>query len=230
MLLYRRGFTLIEVLISVLLLGIIMVALFSVVSMMRDSNTHLYAYLQKAKKVTRATKVLYLDILASDGNITIKKDEFSRLCMEETANSLYGLSSAKVCWLVLKDRNTLVRVEGNGYQLPTKFEDKVEVDQVMSSIELFDVYHKKDKVVVLLKEQHREPIMFMVQGIIKPKKKPQAKRKRIEQRAPATTTTPRARPTPNGKQTPQGNPPPTQPGRPPVPRAPSNPTPTGNRA
>ena len=169
MLLYRRGFTLIEVLISILLLGIIMVALFSVVSMMRDSNAQLYTYLQKAKKVTQSTKVLYLDIIASDGNITITKDEYSRVCMEETGNSLYGLSLAKVCWLVLKEENTLVRVEGNGYHLPTRYEEKVEVDPVIKHVELFDVYHQKDKVIVLLKEKHKEPISFMVQGITKPK-------------------------------------------------------------
>ncbi len=196
MLLYRRGFTLIEVLISILLLGIIMVALFSVVSMMRDSNAQLYTYLQKAKKVTQSTKVLYLDIIASDGNITITKDEYSRVCMEETGNSLYGLSLAKVCWLVLKEENTLARVEGNGYHLPTRYEEKVEVDPVIKHVELFDVYHQKDKVIVLLKEQHKEPISFMVQGITKPKppqkkktKKPTAN-KAVPKHQESNTTTP----------------------------------------
>ena len=198
MLLHRRGFTLIEVLISILLLGIIMVALFSVVSMMRDSNAQLYTYLQKAKQVTQSTKVLYLDIIASDGNITITKDEYSRVCMEETGNSLYGLSLAKVCWLVLKKDNTLVRVEGNGYSLPTRYEDKVEVDPVIKHIELFDVYHQKDKVIVLLKEKHKEPISFMVQGITKPKppkkkkpKKPQnstVKKSTVKHQENNTTT------------------------------------------
>ena len=196
MLLHRRGFTLIEVLISILLLGIIMVALFSVVSMMRDSNAQLYTYLQKAKKVTQSTKVLYLDIIASDGNITITKDEYSRVCMEETGNSLYGLSLAKVCWLVLKEDNTLVRVEGNGYHLPTRYEEKVEVDPVIKDIELFDLYHQKDKVIVLLKEKHKEPISFMVQSISKPKppkkkktKKPAAN-KAVPKHQESNTTTP----------------------------------------
>ena len=196
MLLHRRGFTLIEVLISIALLGIILVGLFSVVSMMRDSNAQLYTYLQKAKKVTQSTKVLYLDIIASDGNITITKDEYSRVCMEETGNSLYGLSLAKVCWLVLKEENTLARVEGNGYHLPTRYEEKVEVDPVIKHVELFDVYHQKDKVIVLLKEQHKEPISFMVQGITKPKppkkkkpKKPTAN-KAVPKHQESNTTTP----------------------------------------
>uniref|UniRef100_UPI002867B3C9 prepilin-type N-terminal cleavage/methylation domain-containing protein n=1 Tax=Sulfurovum sp. TaxID=1969726 RepID=UPI002867B3C9 len=93
----RKAFTLIEVLISIGLLGIIIMALFSTVTMMRDSNAHLYNYQKKAKKITKATQILYLDIISSDGNITIEKDDFTRLCMQETRNSLYALSLAKVC-------------------------------------------------------------------------------------------------------------------------------------
>jgi prepilin-type N-terminal cleavage/methylation domain-containing protein len=174
---YAQAFTLLEVLISIVLLGIVVLALFSTVSMMQDSNSHLLGYLEKAKRVTKATKVLYLDIVSSDGNLTINKDEFSRLCMEKTKNSLYGLSLAKVCWVVLKEDNTLVRVEGNDYHLPTKLEEKVEVDPVMKHVELFDIYHQKDKVLVFLKQVGKEPISFMIQGISKPvvKRKKQTK-------------------------------------------------------
>ena len=164
----QKAFTLIEVLISVGLLGIIITALFSTVGMMRDSNAHLYKYLQKSKKITKATKVLYMDIVGSDGNISIKKDDFTRLCMQETKNSLYSLSLAKVCWVVLKKDNTLARIEGNNYTLPTRFEDRVEVNPIMKYIEIFDVYHQKDKVLVFLKQKGEKPITFMVQGILNP--------------------------------------------------------------
>jgi prepilin-type N-terminal cleavage/methylation domain-containing protein len=187
---HRHAFTLIEVLISVMLLGIVIVALFSTVAMMKDSNAHLYSFLQKAKVITKATKVLYLDILNSDGNITIKKDEFTRVCMEETRNSLYALSLAKVCWVVLKKDNTLARIEGNYYHLPTRFDDKVEVNPVMKHIELFDVYHEKDKVLVFIKQKEKEPITFMIQGVSKslPKKvtKPQ-KPQKPSKAVPVTT-------------------------------------------
>ena len=211
---HKKAFTLIEVLISIGLLGIVIVALFSTVSMMKDSNEHLYKYLQKAKKVTNATQVLYLDILSSDGNLTIKKDEFSRLCMEQTSNSLYALSLAKVCWVVLKNKNTLARIEGNNYSLPTRFEDRVEVNPVMPNVELFDVYHQKDKVLVFLKQKGQEPITFMVQGITKPvvkkpKKKPtKNKPKQTPQRNPLSPPTNPNRQSPP-KQTPNNNTTPT---------------------
>ncbi|HSR73834.1 MAG TPA: prepilin-type N-terminal cleavage/methylation domain-containing protein, partial [Sulfurovum sp.] len=172
----RKAFTLLEVLISIALLGIVIVALFSAVDMLQNSNQHLFKYLERSKQTTNATKVLYIDILSSDGNITIQKDEFSRVCMEDTQNSLYALPSAKVCWVVLKKDKTLARIEGNGYHLPVRVEEKVEIDPIMTDMEVFDVYHEKDKVLVLMQQKGQEPISFMLQGVAKPvAKKPIAK-------------------------------------------------------
>ena len=75
------------------------------------------------------------------------------------------IASAKVCWVVLKKDKTLARIEGNGYKLPLGVEDRVEVDLVMSDIKLFDVYHEKDKILVLIEQKDKEPISFMIQGI-----------------------------------------------------------------
>jgi len=176
----RKAFTLLEVLISIALLGIILPALYKSVDMLQDSNQHLFEYLEKSKKITKATQTLYLDILSSDGNITIKKDEFSRLCMEQTKNSLYALPVAKVCWVVLKRNDTLVRIEGNAYKLPLGSEERVEINPIMKGVELFDVYHEKDKVLVLLQQQAKEPISFMVQGVSKPEKKKKEKKKKTK--------------------------------------------------
>jgi len=190
----RKAFTLLEVLISIALLGIVIVALFSSVDMLQNSNQHLLAHLEKSKKITKATKVLYLDILGSDGNITIKKDEFTRVCMEETQNSLYALPAAKVCWVVLKKDKTLVRIEGNAYHLPLMSEERVEIDTIMTGVEIFDLYHEKDKVLVLIGQQGAEPISFMLQGITKPakKKKPAVKTPAVTPAVPASNapTTP----------------------------------------
>jgi len=164
----RKAFTLIEVLISIALLGMLIVPLFSVVDMMRKSNDKLLTALEESKQITKATKVLFLDILSSDGRLVIKKDEFTQLCMEETKNSLYNLPVAKVCWVVLKHKNTLARVEGNVYKMPLESEDRAEVDTVMTDIDIFDVYQQKDKVLVLIQQKGEEPISFMVQGITNP--------------------------------------------------------------
>ena len=198
----RKGFTLLEVLISIALMGIVIVALFSSVDMLQNSNEHLLKYLKKSKKITKASKVLYTDFMGSDGNISIKKDEFSRVCIEETKNSLYALPAAKVCWVVLKKNKTLVRIEGNGYDLPVGLEERVEVDSVMMGLEIFDIYHEKDKILVLMKQEGKEPISFMLQGITRPvKKKPIAKPAVKATTTTSKTTTPAA-PVPSTPSTP----------------------------
>jgi len=183
----RHAFTLIEVLISIVLLGLIIPALYSSVNLLRDSNAHLFSYVKKAQKITKSTEVLFLDIASSDGNISLKTEEFSRVCMEETKNSLYALGAPKVCWLVLKKENTLVRVEGVAYHLPLLSEENVEVDTIMSNIEIFNISRSQDKgqsmLLVLLKQKGKEAISFMVQGIDKPKKREKKVKKQKPKKA-----------------------------------------------
>ena len=92
----KQGFTLLEVLISIALLSIVMLALNKSVTLLRDSNTKLFEHLDKAKEETKMLNVLYADISASNGDISIEKKEFSRLCINETIHSLYELPSANV--------------------------------------------------------------------------------------------------------------------------------------
>ena len=176
----RNAFTLIEVLISIALLSLVLLALYNSVGMLRKSNAQLFQHLQNADKEKEGTETLFLDIAGSDGNITITGDEFSRLCLESTVNSLYGLPAAKVCWVVSKEKHILLRSEGNGYMLPTRSDDRVEVAGVIRDIELFRVYRKKSNVLVVLRQKNRKSVSFMVQGvpeIAKKKKKKKVKKK-----------------------------------------------------
>ncbi len=174
----RRAFTLIEVLISVALLSIVMLGLYSALDMQRSSNKHLFSYLTKAIDADKVIMVLYRDIMYSDGNMTIEKNEFDRFCINNTSNSLYGLSRAKVCWLVSKEENQLLRIEGNGYSLPLKYEDKVAIDKTLKPVKLFDITRKKGEILVIVQPVNEKAYTFLLQGIdplpklIKKKKSP----------------------------------------------------------
>ena len=185
----RHAFTLIEVLISVALLSVVMMGLYSALSMQRSSNKHLFEYLTKAVEDDKSIMVLYRDIMYSDGNLTISKGEFDRFCIQNTGNSLYGLSRAKVCWLVGKEENRLLRVEGNDYHLPLKYDDKVATDQTMDHMVLFDITRKKGEVLVVLQAAGNVPYTFMLQGIEQPPKKKKKKKVKSKKRIPSKGST-----------------------------------------
>jgi len=186
----RGAFTLIEVLISIALLGILLLALYSLLDTQRKSNKHLYNYLQKTSEKEKIATILYKDLLQSDSNITVSKGEFDRVCIEETKNSLYGLGVAKVCWLVSKDGDNLIRLEGNGYRLPLNYDSRVFGDIVLKNLEIFTVdYNKKGTVSVVLKEQNKAPYAFAVYGLYYPKvsKKRKNRKKLIKRDKPSST-------------------------------------------
>ncbi len=164
----KKGFTIIEVLISITLLSFVLMALYNSSKILRNSNLHLFEYLQTSTNSLKGSKTLFMDILQSDGNITINTNEkFHRLTLENTKNSLYGEAQAKVVWLVYKDGNTLLRIEGGEYNIPLKNEEHVNIDVIAKDVELFKIYKSKTKtkILVMLKLKRQEPQLFMSQNI-----------------------------------------------------------------
>ena len=164
----KQAFTLIEVLISITLLSLVLMALYKSADILRNSNLHLFHYLQKATKTLKGSKTLYADLMQAEHNITINTEEkFHRLTIENTAHSLHGLAQAKVVWLVYKEDKTLLRLEGGQYDIPLKNEQRVEVDVIAKHLELFKVYKskKKDKILAMIQIKGQEPQLFMTQNI-----------------------------------------------------------------
>ena len=164
----KKGFTLIEVLISITLLSLVLMALYKSAEILRKSNFHLFEYLQTSTKSLKGSKTLFMDIMQADNNVTINTEEkFHRLTLENTSNSLYGQAQAKVVWLVSKEKNTLLRIEGGVYDIPLKNEQHVEIDVIAKNVELFKIYKSKTKtkILAMLKLKGQEPQIFMSQNL-----------------------------------------------------------------
>jgi len=179
----RRAFTLVEVLISAALLSLVLLGLYRSLEIQRRSNQQLRDYLNRAMEKDKVAMVLYQDLLQSDGNLTLHKGEFDRLCIENTSHSLYALARPKVCWLVGKEDNTLIRVEGGSYHLPLKMEEQVAIDRLIPKMELFDLYRKKGELLVVFKALDSDPYSFLLQGI-EQAPKPKTKKRKPRRRKP----------------------------------------------
>ena len=177
---HRFAFTLIEVLVSIVLISLVLLGLYRSLDIQRDSNRRIREHLQTTLEADRSAKTLYLDLLESDGNLTIHQDDFDRLCIGKTSHSLYQLYRPKVCWLVTKSDRTLLRIEGLDFSLPLKENSTVAVDRVMRKTVLFDLYRQKEEILVLLQNENRKPLAFMVRGLKKAKIEKKRKTKAIE--------------------------------------------------
>jgi prepilin-type N-terminal cleavage/methylation domain-containing protein len=183
----RAGFTLIEVLVSVALLSLILTGLYSMLERQRASNRMLARHLEEASTRDRTMRLLYLDILSSDGNITLGNDEFSHICIHSTSNSVYGAGEVSVCWFVERENRTLVRLEGSNLKLPLHYDDRFHSDSLFEETEYFDIYRSKDSYLIVAGEKGKEPYAFAVRGIVKPiadkkKKKKMKKRQKLKKR------------------------------------------------
>lgn len=116
----KSAFTLVEVLISILLLGIIFVYLYSTIDSLKLQNNH---YIQKSDSIQDEMKIfriLNLDIAQAKSVSVTRSGRFDILNLK-TKNSLYGIIDPSVMYFVSKKDNALLRVESlDGFDMNNK--------------------------------------------------------------------------------------------------------------
>jgi len=153
----KKAFTLIEILISIIILSIMVFVLSDVVKNMNVSKNILEKNFQNEYYKNIALKVLYYDILNSKYINVSQKKNYSFISMQ-TTNSLYNIPAPYVVWYVSKKDNALMRME-----LPKKVTflsnaNNYYLDKFAQNVKIFKVYIKNGKYFIYLDDGR--PIYF----------------------------------------------------------------------
>jgi len=140
----KKSFTLIELLLSILIFSVLILAMSNFINQVRNSQKFIEKY---SKNNNYLLKVLYYDLLNST-NIKIintKNPNYDRLLLK-TSNSLYNLINPYVVWYI--SNNSLIRIEDYNISLPGFFPY---IDKFDSKVQIFKIYKKNEKIFVYIK-------------------------------------------------------------------------------
>ena len=158
----KKAFSLVELIISVVLLGIIATFLYTSVSNLEKNNR---IFSKTAKDLETREKVidlLYNDIFVAK-TLKITGNEYSTISMQ-TKNSLFEISQPYVTWAVSRDKKTLLRFESvKKYDENfTQNSDYFHISKVGENCEVFKIYqsNKKKYALVHIQFKDKQPLIY----------------------------------------------------------------------
>ncbi len=181
----RSAFTLVELVLSIFLLGLIVSFLYSAVSNLQKTNS---IFASNAKTLTQRDQIielLYDDIFqANPKDFKITKIENSMVSMQ-TKNSLYDMEKPYVTWLVAKEKSTLLRFESTKEfkSINSNNNYYYHITKVSENCETFRVYQSKNKenMLINIKIKDQDPIVY---EFYKPMNKRAAKKNKTKSSSP----------------------------------------------
>ncbi len=140
----RRAFTLMELMISIVLIALISLFLFGAIASSKLSNDTLLKHTKKEQLRSELFELLYRDVLEALSIQTLETKEraFTVLQMQ-TDNSLYEIAAPYVTYFVNSKTNVLTRLESaRKITLPIAYEDEsfVMADTLLPDVNTFNVY------------------------------------------------------------------------------------------
>ncbi len=158
----KRGFSLVELIISIFLLGIIVTFLYSSLSALQQSNKILFKEEQKLQMNDKILNILYDDIFLSN-TLSLTTKEFTSLSLQ-TKNSIYQINMPYVTWLVTEPSHDLVRIESiyPVRKISPQNDYYFHISKVADHVENFEIYQsrKRDKVLLYLKREEQPELIY----------------------------------------------------------------------
>jgi prepilin-type N-terminal cleavage/methylation domain-containing protein len=142
----KGAFTIIEMMISIALFSIIMIFLYQALDMTKKSNNFYGKKLNQIEEKTNIKKLLFQDLINSDGNITIDTTKDDNTILEfKTSNLYHNPFYTNVTYFVSKKHN-LIRCESSDKFDKNKvynFTDDAYIDIVDKNVTKFKISYLK---------------------------------------------------------------------------------------
>lgn len=160
----RNAFTLVELVVSIALFGLITVFLFGAIDELRKQQSF---FQQKEALISKKNQIISLlrtDVDRAQAiNVTASTSkDFDQISISGSNRSLYGIDRPFVVWVVLKAHNTLVRLE-SAYPITLPIRPEAlyltHSDLIGKRCELFRLYDSPKHRLIYLKFENQSPLI-----------------------------------------------------------------------
>lgn len=153
----KKAFTLVELMISIILLSIIVTFLYQAVAQLQHSNQRLLVRADEVDRREDVLKILYNDFInASSLSWRDKLTQTDKIVLK-TSNSFYDMSMPYVHYRVSPDEKSLRRIESPTEALDTE-RNIFRFDTVLQGVESFKVYESRGHCFIYLKSEGMDEI------------------------------------------------------------------------
>lgn len=157
----KRAFTLIELMISIILLSIIVTFLYQAVAQLQRSNQQLLERTDAVDRRENVLRLLYNDFINARSLSWREKLMDTDKIMLQTSHSLHNMSQPFVHYRLYPDNKSLRRIESPEQNL--EYEQKrFRFDTVLEGVEVFKVYENRGHCFIHLKSEGMEAIYLNI--------------------------------------------------------------------
>jgi prepilin-type N-terminal cleavage/methylation domain-containing protein len=153
----KKAFTLIELMISIILLSIIVTFLYQAVAQLQHSNQRLLVRADEVDRREDLLKLLYNDFINARSLTWREKLTQTDKIVLKTSHSLYDMSEPYVHYRVYPDEKSLRRIESPAEALDSE-KSVFRFDTVIQGVESFKVYESRGHCFIYLKSEGMEAI------------------------------------------------------------------------
>lgn len=161
----KRGFTLIELMISITILSVIMLFLYQSLASLRSSNTFYGDRLSAIADQQKLLKALYLDFaLSAPGSVSIQNlDSHGDMVMMQTSHSVHQRIMPYVGYIFNDEE--LFRIESSQKFAYPLFGDEEMVVDSLGAVNHFRLYRSRTHFLLDMQREGEQSVLFKIRAL-----------------------------------------------------------------